>query len=45
MTTLLLENTPYKTIAAVTGISENYVAVKISRIKTSLTQMLNPDGK
>ncbi|REG88600.1 RNA polymerase sigma factor [Algoriphagus antarcticus] len=42
---LLLENTPYKTIAEVTGISENYVAVKVNRIKTSLTQMLNPDGK
>ena len=43
--TLLLENTPYKTIAAVTGISENYVAVKINRIKISLTQLLNPYGK
>lgn len=43
--TLLLENTPYKTIAAITGISENYVAVKINRIKSSLTLILNPDGK
>lgn len=43
--TLLLENTAYKTIAEVTGISENYVAVKVNRIKTSLTQLLNPHGK
>jgi RNA polymerase sigma-70 factor (ECF subfamily) len=43
--TLLLENTAYKTIAAVTGISENYVAVKVNRIKSSLTQLLNPNGK
>ena len=43
--TLLLENTPYKTIAEVTGITENYVAVKVNRIKTSLTQILNPHGK
>lgn len=42
---LLLENTSYKTIAAVTGISENYVAVKVNRIKSSLTQKLNPNGK
>lgn len=40
--TLLLENTPYKTIAEISGISENYVAVKINRIKTALTQKLNP---
>lgn len=43
--TLLLENTPYKTIAEVTGITENYVAVKVNRIKTSLIQILNPHGK
>ena len=43
--TLLLESTPYKTIAEVTGISENYVAVKVNRIKSSLTQKLNPHGK
>jgi RNA polymerase sigma factor (sigma-70 family) len=40
--TLLLENTPYKTIAEISGISENYVAVKINRIKGVLTQKLNP---
>ena len=40
--TLLLENTPYKTIAEISGISENYVAVKINRIKAALTQKLNP---
>ncbi|MFC5623232.1 RNA polymerase sigma factor [Algoriphagus winogradskyi] len=43
--TLLLENTPYKTIAEITGITENYVAVKVNRIKASLTQLLNPYGK
>jgi len=43
--TLLLENNPYKTIAEVTGISENYVAVKINRIKSSLMKTLNPNGK
>lgn len=43
--TLLLEDTPYKTIAEVTGISENYVAVKVNRIKSSLTKTLNPNGK
>ncbi|MEP0714336.1 MAG: sigma-70 family RNA polymerase sigma factor, partial [Algoriphagus sp.] len=42
---LLLENTPYKTIADVTGITENYVAVKVNRIKATLTQKLNPHGK
>ena len=40
--TLLLENTPYKDIAEISGISENYVAVKVNRIKASLTQKLNP---
>ncbi|HSF56141.1 MAG TPA: sigma-70 family RNA polymerase sigma factor [Algoriphagus sp.] len=40
--TLLLENTPYKTIAEISGISENYVAVKVNRIKAALTQKLNP---
>ena len=40
--TLLLENTPYKTIAEISGISENYVSVKINRIKGVLTQKLNP---
>lgn len=40
--TLLLENTPYKVIAEISGISENYVAVKVNRIKAALTQKLNP---
>lgn len=40
--TLILEGTAYKTIAEISGISENYVAVKVNRIKTSLTQKLNP---
>lgn len=40
--TLLLENTPYKTIAEISGISENYVAVKVNRIKSALSQKLNP---
>lgn len=42
--TLLLENTPYKTIAEISGISENYVAVKVNRIKAALTQKLNPQA-
>ncbi len=40
--TLLLEGTAYKAIAEISGISENYVAVKVNRIKSSLTQKLNP---
>lgn len=40
--TLLLEGTAYKTIAEISGISENYVAVKVNRIKNTLTQKLNP---
>ncbi|GAB3221407.1 sigma-70 family RNA polymerase sigma factor [Algoriphagus aestuariicola] len=40
--TLLLENTPYRSIAEISGISENYVAVKVNRIKNVLTQKLNP---
>ena len=40
--TLLLENTAYKGIAEISGISENYVAVKVNRIKAALTQKLNP---
>lgn len=40
--TLLLEGSAYKTIAEISGISENYVAVKVNRIKATLTQKLNP---
>ena len=40
--TLLLENSSYRTIAEISGISENYVAVKVNRIKTSLSKKLNP---
>ena len=40
--TLLLEGTAYKIIAEISGISENYVAVKVNRIKALLTQKLNP---
>jgi RNA polymerase sigma-70 factor (ECF subfamily) len=43
--TLLLENTSYRGIAEISGISENYVAVKVNRIKATLTQKLNPNGK
>jgi len=42
--TLLLENTSYRGIAEISGISENYVAVKVNRIKAALTQKLNPNG-
>ena len=40
--TLYLENTPHKAIAAVIGLKENYVAVKVNRIKAVLAQKLNP---
>ena len=40
--TLLLEGTAYKIIAEISGISENYVAVKVNRIKALLTQKLTP---
>jgi RNA polymerase sigma-70 factor (ECF subfamily) len=43
--TLLLENTSNRGIAEISGISENYVAVKVNRIKATLTQKLNPNGK
>ena len=38
---LFLEDLPYKTISEISGISENHVAVKISRIKTKLYNSLN----
>lgn len=38
---LFLEDLSYQTIAEVTGISENYVAVKLSRIKTKLFNCIN----
>ena len=38
--TLLLEGLSYKEIADVTGITVNYVGVKISRIKESLEQLI-----
>lgn len=40
--TLLLENTSYRGIAEISGISENYVAVKVNRIKFTLSKKLNP---
>lgn len=38
---LFLEDLPYKTISEVTGISENYVAVKLNRIKKKLFNSIN----
>ncbi|MEO0340951.1 MAG: sigma-70 family RNA polymerase sigma factor [Bacteroidota bacterium] len=38
---LYLEDYPYREIAAITGITENYVGVKISRIKEKLKIILN----
>lgn len=39
--TLHLEELPYKEIAEITGITENYVAVKIKRIKNKLLNCIN----
>lgn len=39
---LLLEDSSYRQISEVTGITENYVAVKVNRIKTALGKKLNP---
>ncbi len=38
---LFLEDYPYKEIAEITGITENYVGVKINRIKEKLKKHLN----
>ncbi len=38
---LFLEDYPYKEIAEITGITENYVGVKINRIKEKLKTILN----
>lgn len=42
---LFLEDLPYKQIAAIIGISENLVAVKIKRIKNKLLKCLTPERK
>ncbi len=39
---LFLEDLSYKEIATITGITENYVAVKIKRIKSKLLNCLKP---
>lgn len=39
--TLYLEELPYKEIAAITGLTENNVAVKIKRIKIKLLTCIN----
>ena len=39
--TLYLEDLSYKEIAAIIGITENNVGVKMNRIKTKLQQILN----
>lgn len=38
---LFLEDKPYDEIAEITGISANYVAVKMNRIKEKLRKLLN----
>lgn len=42
---LYLENLSYEEIADVTGISTNYIGVKINRIKKLLTKKFNEYGK
>jgi RNA polymerase sigma-70 factor (ECF subfamily) len=42
---LMLDGLPYKEIAAITGISEGNVAVKINRIKAALTAQLAKEGE
>jgi RNA polymerase sigma-70 factor, ECF subfamily len=42
---LVLEDLPQKEIAAITGISEGNLRVKIHRIKQTLTQRFNDHGK
>jgi len=39
--TLYLEDLSYHQIAAITGISENYIGVKLNRIKAKLQKLLN----
>lgn len=39
--TLYLEELPYKEISAITGLSENNVAVKLKRIKSKLLNCIN----
>ena len=38
---LYFEDMSYGEIAAITGISENYVGVKLNRIKTKIQKLLN----
>lgn len=42
---LHLEEQPYKEIAAITGLTENYVAVKMKRIKKLLLNCITPKIK
>ncbi|NSL88780.1 sigma-70 family RNA polymerase sigma factor [Chitinophaga sp. Mgbs1] len=39
--TLYLEDLSYQEIAAITGVTENYIGVKINRIKTKIKTILN----
>lgn len=39
---LYLEDLPYKQIAAVTGLTENHIAVKMKRIRKKLFDCINP---
>ncbi|MEM7380124.1 MAG: sigma factor-like helix-turn-helix DNA-binding protein, partial [Bacteroidota bacterium] len=41
ITTLYLEELPYKEISNITGLSENNIAVRMKRIKKKLLNCLN----
>jgi len=42
---LYLDELPYKEIAAITGLSENYIAVKMKRIRVKLFECITPKIK
>jgi len=41
---LFLENKDYEEIAEITGITQNYVRVKMNRIKNKLKKLMNTEG-
>lgn len=41
---LFLENKSYEEIAEITGITQNYVRVKMNRIKNKLKKQMNTEG-
>jgi len=42
---LYLDDLPYKEIAAITGLSENHIAVKMKRIRKKLFECITPKMK